>query len=140
MAPPMARLAACSPLIRREMFSLRSLNLQPYNATTDQLQQATQSWPMLVANGKRTQFDADASSRRRSVIATDKQGRLLLIVSPGQAFSLDELAAQLVSSDLNIQNALNLDGGASTGLYVDGNNQKVTVDGYSALPIVIEIK
>ncbi len=120
--------------------SLRSLGIQPYNAATEQLQQATQSWPMLMINGKRTQLDTDASSRRRSVIATDKQGHLLLIVSPGQAFSLDELADQLATSDLDIQNALNLDGGASTGLYVDGTNQKVTVDAYTALPLVIEVK
>jgi len=32
----------------------------------------------------------------------DKQGRPLVIVSPGQVFSRDQLADQLASSDLSI--------------------------------------
>ncbi len=120
--------------------SLRSLRQQPYDPDSEQLRQATQSSPMLVLDGKRTQFDADASMTPRSVVATDKQGRLLFIVSPGQVFSLDELADQLVDSDLSIYNALNLDGGASTGLYVNGGKQHVAIDSSSMLPIVIIVR
>jgi uncharacterized protein YigE (DUF2233 family) len=120
--------------------SLRSLRDQPYNPDSDQLQQATQSSPMLMIDGKRTQFSANAASQRRSVVALDKEGRLLLIVSPGSAFSLDELADLLASSDLSIQTALNLDGGSSTGLYVNAGSQKVSIDAFTALPIVIIVK
>ncbi|HZO72095.1 MAG TPA: phosphodiester glycosidase family protein [Ktedonobacteraceae bacterium] len=120
--------------------TLRSLSQQPYDPNNEQLQQATQSAPMLMLNGKRTQFSANAASSRRSVVAVDKQGRLLLIVSPNQAFSLDELADLLASSDLSIQTALNLDGGASTGLYVHAGSQQVTVDPLTPLPIVIVVK
>lgn len=120
--------------------SLRSLNQQPYNPDAEQIQQATQSAPMLMINGKRTQFNANAASQRRSIVATDKQGHLLLIVSPGQAFTLDELADLLAASDLSIKDALNLDGGASTGLYVNAGSQKITVDPVTPLPIVIIIK
>ena len=91
---------------------LRSLNQQPYDPNTEQLQQATESSPMLVVDGKRTQFDANASSSRRTVVALDTQGRLLFIVSPGGTFTLDEIADAVSSSDLHIQTALNLDGGA----------------------------
>ena len=120
--------------------SLRSLRQHPYDPSSEQLKQATQSSPMLVLNGKRTQFDADASMTPRSVVAMDKQGRLLFIASPGQVFTLGELADQLVSSDLSINNALNLDGGASTGLYVNAGSQHVTLDSASKLPIVIIVK
>lgn len=120
--------------------TLRSLSQQPYDPNNEQLQQATQSAPMLMLNGKRTQFSANAASSRRSVVAVDKQGRLLLIVSPNQAFSLDELADLLASSDLSIQTALNLDGGTSTGLYVHAGSQQVTVDPLAPLPIVIIVK
>ncbi|HLG64929.1 MAG TPA: phosphodiester glycosidase family protein [Ktedonosporobacter sp.] len=120
--------------------TLRSLSQQPYDPNNEQLQQATQSAPMLMLNGKRTQFNANAASSRRSVVAVDKQGRLLLIVSPNQAFSLDELADLLASSDLSIQTALNLDGGASTGMYVHAGSQQVTVDPLTPLPIVIVVK
>lgn len=120
--------------------SLRPLGKQPYNPDTEQLQQATQSSPMLVINGKRTQFDANQVSQRRSVVATDTQGRLLLIVSPAQAFTLDDLASLLAASDLSIKDALNLDGGASTGLYVNAGNQQVSIDPVTPLPIVIIVK
>ncbi|MBE3559663.1 MAG: phosphodiester glycosidase family protein [Ktedonobacteraceae bacterium] len=120
--------------------TLRSLRQQPYKASLDRLQQATQSSPMLMLDGKRTQFDSNAASQRRSVAAMDKQGRLLFIVSPAQSFSLDELADLLVASDLSLQSALNLDGGASTGLYVRGKDKKVSVDALTPLPIVIIVK
>jgi len=119
---------------------LRSLHQQPYDPNTEQLEQATQSAPILMSDGKRTQFSADASQTRRSVVAMDKQGRLLFIASPGQVFSLDQLADQLVSSDLSIETALNLDGGSSTGLYVNGGSSHVTIDSLAKLPLVIIVK
>lgn len=120
--------------------SLRSLRQQPYDPNNEQLQQATQSSPMLVLNGKQTQFNANAASSRRSVVAMDKQGRLLLIASPSIAFSLGELEDLLVASDLSIDRALNLDGGASTGLYVNAGSQHVAIDSVAKLPIVVMIK
>ena len=124
----------------RGRVSLRSLRQQPYDANHEQLEQATQSSPMLILAGKRTQFSADASQTRRSVVAMDKQGRLLFIASPGQVFSLDQLADQLAASDLSIDTALNLDGGASTGLYVNAGSQHVNIDSVTPLPIVIVVK
>jgi len=124
----------------RGTLSLRSLRQQPYNPNSEQLEQATQSVPMLMLAGKRTQFNADASQTRRSVVAMDKQGHLLFIVSPNQVFSLDELADQLVSSDLSIEVALNLDGGSSTGLYVNGGSSHVAIDSLAKLPLVIIVK
>lgn len=120
--------------------SLRSLRDQPYDSNNEQIQQATQSSPMLMENGQRTAFNANAASERRTVVAIDKQGRLLFIISPNQAFSLDEMADLLASSDLSIQTALNLDGGASTGLYLHAGSQSVTIDPVTTLPIVIIIK
>jgi uncharacterized protein YigE (DUF2233 family) len=124
----------------RGTLSLRSLRQQPYNPNSEQLEQATQSIPMLMLAGKRTQFNADASQTRRSIVAMDKQGQLLFIVSQNSIFSLDELADQLVSSDLSIKVALNLDGGSSTGLYVNGGSSHVEIDSLAKLPIVIIVK
>ncbi len=120
--------------------SLRSLNRQPYDPNSEQLQQATQSSPMLMINGQRTQFNANAASQRRTIVAQDMQGRLLFIASPGSAFSLDELADLLANSDLSLKTALNLDGGASTGMYVNAGNQHVAIDSVTTLPIVIIVK
>jgi len=119
---------------------LRSLRQHPYDPNNDRLRQATQSSPMLVLYGQATQFNADAASSRRSVVAVDKQGRLLFIASPSAAFSLGELEDLLVGSDLSIDRALNLDGGASTGLYVNTPGQQVAIDALSNLPLVVIVK
>lgn len=119
---------------------LRSLSEHPYDPNNEQLQQVTQSSPMLVLHGKATQFNTNAAGSRRSIVAIDKQGRLLLIASPGTAFSLGELEDLLVGSDLSIDRALNLDGGASTGLYVNAGSQKVAIDSITGLPLVIVVK
>lgn len=121
---------------------LRSLRDHPYDPSED-LSQATQCTPMLLLNGQRTQFNADKTASPRSVVALDKQGRLLFIVSPGLAFSLDDMATLLAKSDLNLVTALNLDGGSSTGLYVNssgGNDQMLALDSYVNLPLVIVVK
>src|SRR5436305_7477979 len=119
---------------------LRSLSERPYDPNNEQLQQATQSSPMLILHGKTTQFNTNAAGSRRSVAAIDKQGRLLFIASPGTAFSLGELEDLLVGSDLSIDRALNLDGGASTGLYVNAGSQQVAIDSITDLPLVIVVK
>src|SRR5262249_32945532 len=119
---------------------LRYLSQQPYDAN-EGLQQATQSTPMLILpGGKRTHFNADAASLRRMLVRMDKQGRLLFITSPSSAFSLDELADLLVTSDLSIDVALNLDGGTSTGLYMHAGSQYVSIDSLAQVPIVIIVK
>ena len=120
--------------------SLRSLHQQPYDPNKEHLEQATQSAPTLMLGGKRTQFNADASQTRRSIVAMDKQGHLLFIASPGQVFSLDQLADQLASSDLSIDTALNLDGGASTGLYINAGHSHIAIDPLTKLPLVVIIK
>ncbi|WP_069802903.1 phosphodiester glycosidase family protein [Thermogemmatispora onikobensis] len=119
---------------------LRSLSQYPYSPG-EQLQQATQSSPMLVLpGGKRTQFNADASSNRRTVVALDKEGRLLFIISPEAAFSLDEFDDLLLASDLNIDVALNLDGGSSTGMYLNASGQRFGVDSLTPVPIALVLQ
>jgi uncharacterized protein YigE (DUF2233 family) len=119
---------------------LRSLHQQPYDPG-ESLTQAVQCSPMLVMGSKRTQFNATPSQSRRSVVAMDKNGKLLFISSPDDIFTLDQLADLLVSSDLSISIALNLDGGASTGLFVNGSGQThVTIDSFVLLPLVVIVK
>ena len=118
---------------------LRSLRDQPYDPS-EHLTQATQCSPMLMLSGQRTQFDTDQKASPRSVVALDKQGRLLFIVSPGASFTLGELADLLARSDLSLVDALNLDGGSSTGLYVNAGSQSTAIDAYVNLPLVIVVK
>lgn len=123
----------------RGRVQVRSLREQPY-APSEELTQATQCTPMLLLNGRSTQFTADSKASPRSVVAMDRQGRLLFIVSPGADFTLDDMARLLARSDLGLVNALNLDGGSSTGLYVNAaGGQQVMIDSYVNLPLVIVV-
>jgi hypothetical protein len=99
---------------------LRWLVEQPYNPN-EPLRAALQSFPVLVQPGGQLGFGAERESHasaRRTVIAQDKAGRILFIVAPQGYFTLHQLSVYLTESDLNLDIAVNLDGGGSTGILV----------------------
>lgn len=116
---------------------LQPLRDQPYDPAMP-LDQALQSFPMLVFPGKSASGVAwNAERDRRTALAFDTAGRLLVIVCPQSTFSLNEFANWLIASDLQIDRALNLDGGASTGMYVDAGAAQERIDSFVRLPIVL---
>jgi hypothetical protein len=99
---------------------LRWLVQKPYSSD-EQLQAALQSFPILVQPGGKLGFPAEREnhvSARRTVLAQDKDGRILFIVAPEGYFTLHQLSVYLTGSDLNLDIAVNLDGGGSTGILV----------------------
>lgn len=107
----------------------------------ENLAQAVQSFPVLVKPGGVMGFppDADEGQRsRRTIVGQDTAGRILLLVSPEFRFSLHELAVWLAQSDLELDIALNLDGGTSTGLWISDHDDKV--DSLIPVPAVIAIE
>lgn len=74
-----------------------------------------QGWPMLAAGG-RVLPGLDASDTdRRTAVGMDGQGRVVWVVDPAGR-TLADFAQRLLASDLGLIEAVNLDGGASTGL------------------------
>lgn len=117
--------------------SLRGLADAPYDPS-EALDTAIQGWPLLVRPGGAVAYDFEDGERaRRSALAIDRAGHVLLIASPSASFTLAELAAWLASSDLQIDAAINLDGGSSTGLLLDGPAAQERVEAFVALPIVL---
>jgi hypothetical protein len=99
---------------------LRWLVDEPYDPN-EPLEAALQSFPILVRPGGALGFGPereDQARARRTVIAQDRDGRILFIVTPQGYFTLHQLSAYLTASDLNLDIAINLDGGGSTGLLV----------------------
>jgi hypothetical protein len=97
---------------------LRWLVEKPYDPG-ERLTAALQSFPILVQPGGKLGFGPereDHASARRTVVAQDKQGRILFIVAPQGYFTLHQLSTWLTGSSLDINIAINLDGGGSTGL------------------------
>ena len=122
--------------------SVRWLRDQPYRSG-DPLQEAVQSFPVLIKPGGVMGFPEDAddgSPARRSVVAQDRQGRILFVVAPRGYLSLHELARFLTESDLDLDVALNLDGGASTGLWLRADGFSAEIDSHTPVPSVISVE
>ena len=76
---------------------------------------------------------------RRTVIAQDTQGRILVAVIPYDLVSLADLQTGLITSDLNITIALGLDGGKSSGLIVSVPGHGETYPNLDKVPSVIAV-
>ena len=120
--------------------ALRALRDEPYDAN-EPLDQALQSFPMLVfPGGTPADLEDNGEHARRTAVAIDRSGRLLLIVGPTNGFTLRGLADWLSQSDLEIDRALNFDGGSSTGLYLKDGALEEQIDSFGPLPIVLMVE
>lgn len=116
---------------------LRYLGEQAYDPA-ESLVEALQGWPMLVRSGGVQAYTFEDGIRaRRSAIAIDREGHVLLIASPTASFTLRELAEWLIGADLGIDAALNLDGGSSTGLLLATDSLHERIDAFVPLPTVL---
>ncbi len=121
-------------------FELRSLRQQPYDPN-ELLPQAMQSAPMLIQpGGEVSELDDNQARARRTVVTRDTNGRVLLIVSDFPVFTLSELAQALKRSDLDLDAALNLDGGRSSGLYLQTATASVQINSLDRVPLVLVIE
>ena len=117
--------------------TLRALRDQPYDPN-EAIEQSLQSFPMLMfPGGLAADFEDNGQKARRTVLAFDRQGRMLIIIAPGSDLSLRELADWLLASDLELDRALNLDGGPSTGLFLSSGQLREQIDSLGVLPIVL---
>ncbi len=118
---------------------VRWLENQPYDPA-EPLQAAVQSFPVLIQPGGVLGFpEEDGMPSRRTVTAQDRAGRILVIVCPNGTFTLHGLATYLLQSDLDLEIALNLDGGTSTGLIMAYNEKQIAIPSYVPVPAVVQI-
>jgi uncharacterized protein YigE (DUF2233 family) len=120
--------------------ALWALRDQPYDPG-EPLAQAMQSFPMLVfPGGQVAPIEDDGKRARRTAVALDRAGRLLLIASATSELTLRGLADWLGGSDLDIDRALNLDGGSSTGLFLKSGPLSEQIDSFGPLPLVLLVE
>lgn len=118
---------------------LRWLAQTPYDPN-EPLKAALQSFPLLVKPGGELGFPAeyeDNRQARRTAIGQDKKGRILLIVTTQGYFTLHQFSKYLTRSKFDLDIAINLDGGKSSGLLLANPLEKVSE--LTLLPIVITI-
>lgn len=115
---------------------IRSNAVDPYRG--EKFAQAIQAFPMLVMNGQAVYSNnQDIAISRRTIIAQDIEGRIILMVTAGFGMSLSQLSQYLAISDLDILTALNLDGGGSSMMYI--NSSETTVLSFDPVPAVLAI-
>jgi exopolysaccharide biosynthesis protein len=116
---------------------LRSNILEPYQGEV--FEQAVQAFPMLILNGTQAYTDtAGDRATRRTIVAQDAQGRILLIATPLLGMRMADLAEYLLTTDLEIASALNLDGGASTMMVVQAEDPYV-IRAFDRVPAVLAV-
>lgn len=115
---------------------LRFLSSLPTNTSGLDL---FQSFPLLINDGTAAITSDSEKTARRTVIGTDKEGRVLLLIVDKTPLSLYELALVLESTDLNVSKALNLDGGPSSGLLYNDGITKESFLPLVELPIVLSV-
>ena len=83
-----------------------------------QIIESIESFPMLLLPGGIVNPDIpnDARTARRTAVAVDRSGDLLFIATRSSSFTLHGMAVWLANSDLDIDTALNFDGGSSSGI------------------------
>ena len=124
-------------LVQNGQPRVRSNIAEPYAG--EPLEQAVQAFPMLVLN-EQASFSQTGRASRRTVVAQDNQGRILLMATPLTGIALNDLSAWLPTTDLNIVTALNLDGGGSTMLYATVlDDQPLRLPAFDPVPAVLAV-
>lgn len=127
--------------VREGHVQVRSLIVQPYRPD-EVFDEMVQSFPtLLVGDGViNDRIRDDGRLAPRSVVGVDRAGRVVFLVSPRSTFSLTGLAAWLAQSDLELDSALNLDGGTSSGLVARTANGAWGIDSWVEVPVAILVR
>lgn len=99
--------------------TILDLIANPININKLPWTQGVMSFPLLLDSRGRIRVKKSALRAQRTVICTDRQGNILVIHTAGDYFTLYELAKFLQGSSLEIDLALNLDGGSKAQLSIN---------------------
>ena len=104
----------------------------------DEKTSLVQSFPLIIKSGGKDGITEDSQKiARRTVLAKNKSGKFLIIIVDQTPISLYELMKVLQKSKLEIDLALNLDGGPSTGIISSIGDWSESIIPLGLLPQVI---
>jgi hypothetical protein len=111
--------------------------------SSKQYVESFEGFPLLIVGGRPNLSSAlyDAMARsRRTVIAQDRNGRILIIVTAAAEMTLSEMTNWLLNVNLGIVSALNLDGGSSSQIYLGSRSAPLEFKhGAIAVPVVLAV-
>ena len=112
----------------------------------DDALEAIQAGPRLIAKGTIVKPISNTESTRRSGVCIDSERRLVLfaVSSSLTGLTFDELQQALASPSVRCHDALNLDGGGSTQLFISSQiaegsdaNREVFIKGRDEVPVML---
>ncbi len=121
--------------------SAKILHRDKFQLSKD-ISQAIQAGPRLITEGREITIPED-SPTRRSAIAIDNDGRVLMFASKDRfpGLSLKDLQSILMRKELKIRDALNLDGGSSSQLCVSSTvGKQIELSGGDKVPVFLVVK
>ncbi|MBA3870324.1 MAG: phosphodiester glycosidase family protein [Anaerolineae bacterium] len=126
-------------LVQNGQPSIRANLRTPYQG--EAVEQAVQAFPMLVLDGLAAFTDnIQDRTTRRTVVAQDSAGHIILLATPVLGLTLRDLSAYLPTTDMNIVTAFNLDGGRSTMMVVKtGGASETVVGSIDSVPAVLAV-
>ncbi len=102
--------------------------------------QAMECYPMLLLPGSQPAYPTETGkTARRTVIAIDNDGNVVVLLIDSPIFTLHQLSEWLAKSGLNLDIALNLDGGRSSGLSISLGEEERRFSSVVPLPIALGI-
>lgn len=117
-----------------------ALGHSAYNPRGLQFDHAMECYPMLLLPGGQPAYPTETGKEaRRTVIGIDQENQVIVLLVDAPIFSLYELANWLAASGLQLDLALNLDGGRSSGLAARFGDETRVYPAYVSLPIVLGI-
>ncbi len=125
--------------IRDDTLNIRSLGQYPYT-DSEPLDYAVQGRPMLLYPGRfPVEFTLSPELSRRTAIGQDSLGRLIIVVHEGGFVSLYDLRDWMATTnEADFFVAVNLDGGGSTGLYLESDTA-IRINSWTDVPSVIAV-
>ena len=123
----------CVKIDRPQIFHRNAFNFEGVT-------EAIQSFPRLIYNGRRIQqIKNKHEAKRRSCISVDYKGNIIILATDTHfnGISLNDLQDLLLTPELNIRSALNLDGGRSSQLYFKYKNANKHIVGLSDVPVFL---
>jgi uncharacterized protein YigE (DUF2233 family) len=122
--------------IENNLLSIRDLSKDPLKAG-EEVEFGMQSYPFLIKNSVRALKEDSGKKARRTVIGIDDNNYIYIILVDDHHMSLYELMVELVKSDIPFKHVLNLDGGTSSGIFIDYNGYREIRDSIIKVPNVI---
>lgn len=126
-------------VIENGKLSIRDLEMFPIQKT-EKFEYAMQSFPFLIKNSKPAIASDSGKKAQRTAIGVDAKNNVYVLVVVDQQISLYEFMKEIQKLPISFTAVLNLDGGPSTGIYVNWNGEEFFSDSFTPVSSIVRWK